>query len=107
MTFFSNPKRKDYVLNPRGKALYDGKFIICCALLERSVHETEVINFVFPTYNIHFVKQIKLISILVSLCGVVYNFYLSSITIFCHLLQIRIVLAPKCWRKWDGQKAKV
>lgn len=26
MTFFSNSKRKDYVLNPRGKALYDGKF---------------------------------------------------------------------------------
>lgn len=25
MTFYSNPKR-DYVLNPRGKALYDGKF---------------------------------------------------------------------------------
>lgn len=24
MTFYSNPKR-DYVLNPRGKALYDGK----------------------------------------------------------------------------------
>lgn len=31
MTFYSNPKR-DYVLNPRGKALYDGEFILCCIM---------------------------------------------------------------------------
>lgn len=28
MTFYSNAKQKSYVLNPKGKPLYDGK---CCS----------------------------------------------------------------------------
>lgn len=36
MTFFSNPKR-EYVLNPRGKALYDGKFSLFKLLVNWSL----------------------------------------------------------------------
>lgn len=35
MTFFSNPKRKNYVLNPRGKALYDDSNRFGTKMLEK------------------------------------------------------------------------
>lgn len=41
MAFFSNPKRKEYVLNPRGKALYESKLIRTSNAIVQQISQTQ------------------------------------------------------------------